>query len=121
MINSYQMAFDGEVLVFAARVVPEPVDNNLEFTTWNLWTYNFVTGELDYLIVDLPAALSPDQLFDQTYDANSILIPVVPSEIDQNRKHGSSLPCPGPAGPFFRLRGLGPHDRDQKQADQRQV
>jgi chromosome partitioning protein len=35
-----------------------------------------------YLIVDLPAALSPDQLFDQTYDANSILIPVVPSEID---------------------------------------
>jgi chromosome partitioning protein len=35
-----------------------------------------------YLIVDLPAALSPEQLFDQTYDANSILIPVVPSEID---------------------------------------
>ena len=36
----------------------------------------------NYLIVDLPAALSADQLFDQTYDANSILIPVVPSEID---------------------------------------
>ncbi|MFQ5548947.1 MAG: AAA family ATPase [Woeseia sp.] len=35
-----------------------------------------------YLILDLPAALSTDQLFDQTYDANSILIPVVPSEID---------------------------------------
>lgn len=35
-----------------------------------------------YLILDLPAALTPDQLFDQTYDANSILIPVVPSEID---------------------------------------
>jgi chromosome partitioning protein len=35
-----------------------------------------------YLILDLPAALSSDQLFDQTYDANSILIPVVPSEID---------------------------------------
>ncbi len=35
-----------------------------------------------YMIVDLPAALAPDQLFDQTYDANSILIPVVPSEID---------------------------------------
>lgn len=34
------------------------------------------------LIVDLPAALSSNQLFDQTYDANSILIPVVPSEID---------------------------------------
>ena len=36
----------------------------------------------NYLIIDLPAALSADQLFDQTYDANSILIPVVPSEID---------------------------------------
>jgi chromosome partitioning protein len=35
-----------------------------------------------HLIVDLPGALSADQLFDQTYDANSILIPVVPSEID---------------------------------------
>jgi len=33
-------------------------------------------------IVDLPAALSPDQLFHETYDADSILIPVVPSEID---------------------------------------
>lgn len=35
-----------------------------------------------HLIVDLPAALSSNQLFDQTYDADSILIPVVPSEID---------------------------------------
>lgn len=34
------------------------------------------------MIVDLPAALAPEQLFDQTYDAHSILIPVVPSEID---------------------------------------
>ena len=33
-------------------------------------------------IVDLPAALSPNQLFHETYDADSILIPVVPSEID---------------------------------------
>jgi chromosome partitioning protein len=33
-------------------------------------------------IVDLPAALSPEQLFHETYDANSVLIPVVPSEID---------------------------------------
>ena len=38
--------------------------------------------ESTHLIVDLPAALDPDQLFDHTYDANSILIPVVPSEID---------------------------------------
>ena len=35
-----------------------------------------------HMIFDLPAALSTNQLFDQTYDANSILIPVVPSEID---------------------------------------
>jgi chromosome partitioning protein len=34
------------------------------------------------MIVDLPAALAEEQLFDQTYDANSILIPVMPSEID---------------------------------------
>jgi len=34
------------------------------------------------LIVDLPAALPEDQLYYQTYDANSILIPVMPSEID---------------------------------------
>ena len=34
------------------------------------------------MIVDVPAALSDDQLYYQTYDANSILIPVVPSEID---------------------------------------
>jgi chromosome partitioning protein len=34
------------------------------------------------LIVDLPAALPDDQLYYQTYDANSILIPVLPSAID---------------------------------------
>lgn len=34
------------------------------------------------LIVDLPAALPEDQLYYQTYNANSILIPVMPSEID---------------------------------------
>ncbi len=34
------------------------------------------------LIVDLPAALSRDQLFHQIYDADSVLIPIVPSEID---------------------------------------
>lgn len=34
------------------------------------------------LIVDLPASLAPDQFFHQTYDADSILIPIVPSEID---------------------------------------
>lgn len=34
------------------------------------------------MIVDLPAAMSTEQLFHEAYDANSILIPVVPSEID---------------------------------------
>ena len=34
------------------------------------------------MIVDLPAGLSHDQLYSQTYDANSILIPVLPSDID---------------------------------------
>lgn len=35
-----------------------------------------------HMIVDLPAALADDQLYYQTYDANSILIPIMPSEID---------------------------------------
>ena len=35
-----------------------------------------------HMIVDLPAALPEDQLYYQTYDANSILIPIMPSEID---------------------------------------
>ncbi|MEM9208500.1 MAG: AAA family ATPase [Pseudomonadota bacterium] len=34
------------------------------------------------LIVDLPAALESDQIYDLTYDAHSILIPVMPSAID---------------------------------------
>ena len=34
------------------------------------------------LIVDLPAGLPEEQLYYQTYDADSILIPVMPSEID---------------------------------------
>lgn len=36
----------------------------------------------EQMILDLPAALPDDQLYYQTYDANSILIPVMPSEID---------------------------------------
>ena len=34
------------------------------------------------MIVDLPAAIPENQLHYQTYDANSILIPITPSEID---------------------------------------
>ena len=38
--------------------------------------------ESQHVIVDLPAALSPESIFDYTYDAHSILIPVLPSAID---------------------------------------
>jgi len=38
--------------------------------------------ETDKLIIDLPAGISPDEFRDITYDAGSILIPVLPSEID---------------------------------------
>ncbi len=38
--------------------------------------------ETETLIIDLPAAVSPDELQDITYDAGSILVPVLPSEID---------------------------------------
>lgn len=38
--------------------------------------------ETENLIIDMPAGISPDELFDVTYDAGSILIPVLPSEID---------------------------------------
>lgn len=34
------------------------------------------------LIVDLPAAMTAHQLFHEIYDAGSVLIPIVPSEID---------------------------------------
>ena len=34
------------------------------------------------LIVDLPAAMNTNQLFHEIYDAGSVLIPIVPSEID---------------------------------------
>lgn len=34
------------------------------------------------VIVDLPAAQTPEEVFDHIYDASSILIPIVPSEID---------------------------------------
>ena len=34
------------------------------------------------IIVDLPAAMDSDRLFHEIYDAGSVLIPVMPSEID---------------------------------------
>ncbi len=38
--------------------------------------------DTEKLIIDLPAALSPDEFQDVAYDAGSILIPVLPSTID---------------------------------------
>ena len=38
--------------------------------------------ESQQVIVDLPAAISPERVFDYCYDAHSILIPVLPSAID---------------------------------------
>jgi chromosome partitioning protein len=46
-------------------------------------TVQLQTGpETENLIIDLPAALSPDELQDVTYNADSILVPVLPSAID---------------------------------------
>jgi Hydrazine synthase alpha subunit middle domain len=49
-IKGLNTAFDGTTLIFAARIVPEPIDDNLEDTTWNLWQYDFETGEANYVI-----------------------------------------------------------------------
>ena len=39
-------------------------------------------SESRHVIVDLPAAIAADKLYDYVYDAHSILIPVMPSAID---------------------------------------
>lgn len=49
-----------------------------EFNTVNVET----DPDTGVVIIDLPAGLSRDELFHVTYDANSILIPVLPSAID---------------------------------------
>lgn len=38
--------------------------------------------ETENLVIDLPAAVTPDELIDITYGAGSILIPILPSAID---------------------------------------
>jgi len=38
--------------------------------------------EAKEIIIDLPAAVNSDEIYDHIYDASSILLPVVPSEID---------------------------------------
>ncbi|MEP5764074.1 MAG: hypothetical protein ABJ308_05755 [Halieaceae bacterium] len=49
-IKDLESSFDGKTLVFAARVVPEPADANLENTTWNIWLLDMLTLEPSYLI-----------------------------------------------------------------------
>jgi len=49
-IKDLASSFDGNIMIFAARGVLEPIDENLNATTWNLWTYNFSDNSLDYLI-----------------------------------------------------------------------
>ncbi len=49
-IKGLESSYDGNTLIFSARVVTEPVDANLEQTTWNLWTFDFNTQQAQYLI-----------------------------------------------------------------------
>ena len=49
-IKGLESSFDGGTLIFSARVVPLPVEANLERTTWNLWTFDLNTLQVQYLI-----------------------------------------------------------------------
>lgn len=49
-IKDIESSYDGNTLVFSVRAVPEPVADNLEDTTWNLWTYDLGEGSAQYLI-----------------------------------------------------------------------
>lgn len=49
-IKDLESSYDGSTLVFAARVVPEPVAANLENTSWNLWLFDLETLQARYLI-----------------------------------------------------------------------
>gem|GEM_PF-2330665 len=49
-IKVMEISFDAGKIIFSARVVAEPINQNLKLTTWNLWTYNLVTDEMGYVI-----------------------------------------------------------------------
>ncbi|WP_339669381.1 hypothetical protein [Dasania marina] len=49
-IKDLETSYNGKTLLFAARVVPSPVATNLEFTTWNLWQYDFVSQQVSYVM-----------------------------------------------------------------------
>lgn len=60
-IKDLETSFDGKRLIFAARVVPEPVNANLEFTTWNIWLFDFETRQAQYLV---PSRIKRNEGFD---------------------------------------------------------
>ncbi|KAA1192393.1 hypothetical protein F0M18_06875 [Pseudohalioglobus sediminis] len=49
-IKGLESAFDGKTIVFAARVVPEPVAANLDASTWNLWQLDVETQQVSYVM-----------------------------------------------------------------------
>lgn len=49
-IKGLESSFDGNTLIFSVRAVPQPVDDNLEDTTWNLWTYDIAEQIAQYVI-----------------------------------------------------------------------
>lgn len=49
-IKGLESSFDGKTIIFAARVVPEPIDANLENTSWNLWQLDVESEQASYLI-----------------------------------------------------------------------
>ena len=49
-VKDLESSYDGRWLIFAARVVAEPVDANLDDTTWNIWLYDLETREASYLV-----------------------------------------------------------------------
>ncbi|MEM9254722.1 MAG: hypothetical protein AAGA91_04700 [Pseudomonadota bacterium] len=49
-VKDIDASFDGSTLIFAARVIPEPVSENLDSRTWNLWTYDLAEGVAAYVI-----------------------------------------------------------------------
>jgi Hydrazine synthase alpha subunit middle domain len=49
-IKGLEASFDGNTLVFSVLAVPEPVDQNLELSTWNLWTYDIALREANYVV-----------------------------------------------------------------------
>jgi hypothetical protein len=49
-IKGLESSFDGKTLIFAARVVPEPLSQNLASTTWNLWLLDMESLQPRYVI-----------------------------------------------------------------------